>query len=471
MSKLIEVSGGTHFQNATAWVKAEAGDKIELNDGSILTLVSKNPKSGIFKNECDELETISIKRILPYGSDRYIVTAMRSLLNEIVEAPSYLDNLDLPDYSDPRSLALARRIIRACTFSTTPKADILKYISNGITKVDAKLSDEAKQNAGRIAAMHITGEFPAPMHTDNEYAAAEWRSFGTWYFDHNRVKQVVIAAENIDKFLRSRVPEALYNSIFSYNWAKSCTTKASSLKNCLSSWFDFTDKRSLTDMHEAYGHLTSRIESQCERMEFLVVNWKVIFNPDTSPQELSSLLLNSPAQDLLKTILVRVHNIEFGSGTHDSVPQFNDLQAGNVTIENVIRARAYKNAEELAQRNEFARATIEEANQIAGLLEEIQSVHLPYINRRLTESGHSKFEKQWDKYKEQFFIRINVGTRNLSLPACDMADAPLMAKQYFCVLSEARHQEVTYEMLDKHIRTAEEAGINFLAHHLNQAAA
>ena len=470
MSKLIRAGGGNHFENATAWILANAGDQFEMTDGSILTLQAKNPKSGVFVDDNGNEETISIKRILPNGSDRYIVTAMRSQLSNVVEAPSYLDDLDLPDYNDTKSLALARRIIRACTFSTTPKADILKYLAGGLSKADAKLSEESKTNAGRIAALHIIGEFPAPMNFDNEYAAAEWRSFGTWFYSHNRASQVITAAENIDKFIKSRIPEEIYKLVFSYNWAKTAKEKATGLKGCLNVWFDYSDKRKLEDMVEAHSYLNNKIDSQCQRMEFLVINWKSIFSAETTPQALTELLLDSPAQDLLKPLLVRIHSIDFGSGMHDSVPEFSDLAAGKVTVDDVIKARAYKDAEDLAQRNEFATATIEEANQIAGLLEEIPSVHIPYINRRLSEAGHSKFEKHWDKNEEQFYLRINCGTRNLSLPVCDMDDAALLAKQYFCVLADSRRQTVTYDNLDQHIKAAEVAGKNFLESQVSQAA-
>ncbi|EPR7483957.1 hypothetical protein ACU8KO_002582 [Vibrio alginolyticus] len=455
MSKTVIVGRGTHYENAKGWVIADPGDSIEMPDGTLLTLVEKNPKSAVCTDKSGERVNVPLKKILPHGSDRYVTSVVRQLQDELPVQPcrpSFLDVYDRPTYGCKMTMPLARRIIRACMLSTNPKQHVLDYLEGKISKADSKLSVEQKQTAAKIALSHLLGDFPCPMHDDNEYAVAEWKSFDTWFFRHNKTKQLIASAELFDKIIEKKIGQPLYSQLFKYRMARTATDLASSLKSCLDSWFSRADSHELKDMFEAYDYLQTRLDSQCDRMEF-VLKHKEIFSAETPAQYVTDLLLQSRAQDLLKPILVTLHGLSFGSGIFHPLPEFADLSSGNVNIQDVRDAMKADEEAKENRSNEFARQAAADVVKVAGTIEEISSQHLPYINRCLKEAGCKKIEKGTDSKGE--YIRFHCGGRFLKVPHCDQELITTVAKQYICALADLVNPIITNTEFDNCIELAE----------------
>lgn len=455
MSTTMIVGRGTHYENAMGWVVARPGDSVEMPDGTLLKLVEKNPKSAVCEDQSGERVNVPLKKILPHGSDRYVSSVVRQLQDDLPLQscrPSFLDNDETPSYGCDKTMPLARRIIRACMLSTHPKQDVLDYLKGKLTKADKKLSVEQQQMAARIALSHLLGDFPCPMHGDNEYAVAEWMSFDSWFFRHNKTKRLIKSAELFDEILEKKIGKRLYSRLFKNRMARTATDLASSLKDCLNSWFSKADTHELKDMFEAYDYLQTRLDSQCDRMEF-VLKHKEIFSADTPAQHVTDLLLGSRAQDLLKPILVTLHGLSFGSGIFHPLPEFADLTMGKVDIQGVRDAMKADEEARESRRNEFAREAAADIVKVAGTIEDLESRHLPYINRCLREAGCKKIEKASDSKGN--YIRFHCGGRFLQVPHCDIDLLATVAKQYISALADLVNPKITHNEFDQCIDLAE----------------
>ena len=467
MNNTMIVGEGTHFEKARAWVKASVGDTIQMPNGALLTITKKNPKSAACVDANGEPVNVPIKKLLPHGSDAYVNSVVRQLQDELEQTTSDAEEVISEDvtassYQCSKSLGLARRIIRANRCSTQPKKDVIAYIENSLSKQDKQLTVVQQQTAVTIAMRHLHGDYPCPMHSDTEYAAAEWMAFDTWYFNHHKTALLINAANNFDSYLKARLTEKAYNNIFRYRRARSATETTTGLRDCLHSWFTKDSDRCLKDMDEAYEYLMLRIDSQSARLEFIIHNIE-LFNADHCPHKLTELLIDSPAKDLLKPLLKYVHNIEFGTSMHHDIPQFVDLSAGNVTLTECIEAREKRDAALELARNEHAQNVATEVFKVVGVIEELASTHLPYINRLLREAGCKKFTKEWDSQAKDHGLRINCDGRSLKLPVCDMDLAPMMAKQYMSALAnEVNNPKLTHEELETAIDTAYSKAVTFL---------
>lgn len=467
MSNTMIVGEGTHFEKARAWVKACVGDTIKMPNGAILTITKKNPKSAACVDANGEPVSVPIKKLLPHGSDAYVSSVVRQLQEELEQTTSDAEEVIAEDvtvstYQCSQSLALARRIIRANRTSTQPKQDVIEYIENSLSKHDKQLSVEQQQSAITIALRHLHGDYPCPMHSDTEYAAAEWLAFDSWFFRHHKTELLNKAAEKFDSYIKARLTKKAYSNIFSYRRAKTATEKASGLRNCLHAWFTKDSARNLEAMDEAYNYLLQRIDSQSARMEFIIHNIE-LFNADQCPHKLTELLIDSPAKDLLKPLLVYVHGIEFGSSMRHSIPEFADLSSGNVTLAQCIEARERRDVALELSRNEHAQSVAKEVFKVVGVIEELASTHLPYINRLLREAGCKKFTKEWDSQAKDHGLRITCDGRSLKLPVCDMDLAPIVAKQYMSALAnELNNPKLTHEELETAIDTAYSKALTFL---------
>ena len=356
MENIISVGAGTHYENAKAWITAQQGDSIKMPNGQLFTLKKKNTKSALCVDSAGGDVNIPIKKLLPFGSDAYVPQVVRDLQDRL-DAPnlnndsSFFATDVVPVYDCPDTLSLARRIIRACNCSVNPKADVIDYLDNRLTKSEQKLSVDQQHTAGRIAARHLLGEFPCPMHDDKEYSVAEWKSFDTWFFRHHKTKELIAAAQTFDRLIKKRIGEKLFNTLFGYRRAKSATEMATSLKDCLHSWFIKADARNLDSMNSAYEYLLCRIDHQSERMTFILEH-PAMFKTETDPQDLTDLLIDSCAFDLLQTILIWVHDITFGRNVRDPIPQFHDLTNGKTNIQQIKEThQLVKQQEEASEMN------------------------------------------------------------------------------------------------------------------------
>ncbi|EGQ7973589.1 hypothetical protein I7Z51_002512 [Vibrio parahaemolyticus] len=433
------VGEGTHYEKALSWVKAEIGDNITMPDGSNFKLEKKNAKSAVCLDDAGDRICIPIKKLLPHGSDAYVSSVVRQIQDsdEIhfdTKAEEFFQDNELPSYNCSNSLSLARRLIRANRCSTDPRRDILEHLSHKLSKADAALSGEVKKNAAKLAARHLLGDFPVPMHSDTQYAAAEWIAFDSWFFRHHKTSRLIELAKNFDDILKTRIGSKIFNTVFAYRRAATAKEQCTKLSDCLHGWFMRADTPTLQKMDEAYEHLMNRIDKQTSRMAYIVMH-KEVFDINTPIELVVRTLINSDASDLLQPILVYLRNVEFGYSSRSVLPTYNDLLSGRVTITDIQDAMVKREQDIENQRNQHAQDVAASVSMVAAVLETIESSHLPYINRRLRESGCKKFTKEWSSTENDYVLRLNCAGRYIQLPIChDDGLKSFMVKNFISAL-------------------------------------
>ncbi|HFG1874028.1 TPA: hypothetical protein ACGF19_003009 [Vibrio cholerae] len=463
------VGEGTHYEKALSWVKVAIGDNIKMPDGSILKLEKKNAKSAVCIDDAGESVNIPIKKLLPNGSDAYVSSVVRQIQDSTeitfdANAEEYFQDSTLPNYECSDSLSLARRLIRANSCSTDPMKDILEHLANKLSKQDAGLSSTKKKNAAKLAARHLLGDFPVPMHDDTHYAAAEWLAFDTWFFRHHKTARLIELAKSFDETLKARIGQKAFSAVFAYRRAATALEQCTKLSDCLHGWFMRADTPTLDKMNEAYNHLLNRIDTQSRRMSFIIMN-KEIFDSKTPVESVVTTLIDSDASDLLEPILMNIHNIEFGYSSRSALPTYSDLIGGRVSISDVQSAMVKRNQDIENQRTQHALDVAASVAKVAIVLESIESSHLPYINRKLREGGCKKFNKEWSSTDKDHVLKINCAGRYIQLPVCNDDLTSLTAKNFISALdhklSEAGEQ-LNHELLESSIDSAFAVTTKFL---------
>ncbi|MDW1929276.1 hypothetical protein R7Q39_28235, partial [Vibrio sp. 947] len=157
--------------------------------------------------------------------------------------------------------------------------------------------------------------------------------------------------------------------------------------------------------------------------------------------------------------------IEFGYSSRSALPTFSDLIGGRVSITDVQAAMVKRDQDIENQRTQHALDVAASVTKVATVLESIESSHLPFINRKLRESGCNKFNKEWSSTDNDHVLKINCAGRYIKLPVCNDDLKSLTVKNFISALdhklSEAGEQ-LNHELLESSIDYAFAVTTKFL---------